>query len=136
MNENRAEHGSQQRGFSLVELMIALGVIALGVMAVAQLFPAATRGQLEDRLRTAASYHAQEQIENLRTAGWSHTDMGVGRHPQSGTEGIGVLGIWRRFYEVEQLPEPLANIKRVDVTVSFMSPAGPDTIVASTYMER
>ena len=37
-----------ERGITLIEMMIALVVLSLGVLAIAQLFPAGTRRQVRD----------------------------------------------------------------------------------------
>src|SRR5205085_2750395 len=50
---------ASEAGSSLVELLIALVVIALGVLAVAQLFPAGSRGQNRERMLSAANHYAQ-----------------------------------------------------------------------------
>ena len=56
---------SPERGTSLAELMIALVVLSIGLLAVAQLFPAGSRGQVQDRMLTTASYYAQGADELL-----------------------------------------------------------------------
>ena len=59
-----------ERGTSLAELMVALVVLSIGLLAVAQLFPAGSRGQVQDRMLTAASYYAQEKIEGFVNVPW------------------------------------------------------------------
>ena len=39
-----------ERGSTLIELMIALVILAIGLLAVNQLFPAGTRAQVRDRM--------------------------------------------------------------------------------------
>src|SRR2546425_10665132 len=100
-----------QRGTSLAELMIALVILSIGLLAVAQLFPAGSRGQVQDRMLTAANYYAQEKIETLVGLTWGAPELTVGTHA---TES---LGAWSRSYTVALLAAPLDNLKKITVTV-------------------
>src|SRR5262245_39335838 len=97
-----------ERGASLIELMIALVVLALGILAVGQLFPAGTRSQVSDKMLTSANYYAQEKIEILNHISWSDAQLTDGRHPAGiATEACGTSGRWQRFYNVTTLASPL-----------------------------
>ena len=56
---------SSQRGSSLVEIMMALVLLAIGLLAVNQLFPAGSRAQTRDRLTASANGYAQQKIEQV-----------------------------------------------------------------------
>ncbi|HEY2954586.1 MAG TPA: prepilin-type N-terminal cleavage/methylation domain-containing protein [Candidatus Eisenbacteria bacterium] len=106
-----------ERGTSLLELIVALTILAIGVLAVSQLFPAGTRSQVQDRLRTEAIQFAREKVEQLELTGWSGPDLTVGRHPAgAAVEPLGSLG---RSYQVDLLAAPLDNLKRVTVKVAW-----------------
>jgi type II secretory pathway pseudopilin PulG len=122
-----------ERGTSLAELMIALIVLSIGLLAVAQLFPAGSRSQLRDRMLTTANYYAQEKIEQFVNLPWTDTALDLGRHPAgTATEN---LGQWQRFYEVELLDPPLENLKKVTVTVTWKN-QGSRSVTATTYVRR
>lgn len=128
---------SDPRGMSLVELMIALILIAVGILAVGRMFPTGARAQVQDRLLTGANYYAQEKLEDLTGRTWSDSLLADGRHPAgTATESLG-NGNWKRFWTVSTLAAPLDNLKRVDVNVTYKG-AGqlPRTITATTYMRR
>jgi prepilin-type N-terminal cleavage/methylation domain-containing protein len=125
-----------ERGASLIELMIALVVLSLGILAVAQLFPAGARSQVRDRMMTSGSYYAQEKLEELNRLAWSDPALTTGRHPAgTATEALGATGKWRRHYDVADLPAPLDNLKKVTVTVgwTFM---GARSVQSVTYLRR
>lgn len=125
-----------ERGTSLIELMIALVVLSLGILAVAQLFPAGTRGQVKDRMMTAGTYYAQEKLESLNRITWSDAVLTVGRHPLGmATEDLGPTGKWHRYYDVSILPAPLDDLKKVTVTVTWTF-MGARSVQATTYLRR
>jgi hypothetical protein len=116
---------------------MALMVMAIGIFSVARLFPAGSRGQVQDRLAVGAGDYAQEKLEYLRGLAWSDANLTEGRHPAgSATESCG-SGRWQRFYVVTTMASPLDNLKKVDVTVSW-SGAGTSgrSVTTSTYVRR
>jgi hypothetical protein len=131
-----ARHRAGEEGTTLVELMIALVMLSLGILAIAQLFPAGARGQLRDRLATAGSYYAHEKIELLNRVSWSDTALAIGRHPGgTATEDLGTSGIWHRHYDVAAMPSPLDDLKKVTVTVEWTY-GGARSVQAITYFRR
>ena len=124
-----------ERGASLIELMIALVVLSLGILSLAQLFPAGSRGQLRDRMTTAATYYAQEKIEQLSSIEWNHADLSVGVHPAAGFDSLGDDRLWLRQYQVEQMTGSLNNLKKVTVTVQW-DYMGARSVQAVTYLRR
>jgi len=127
---------STERGASLVEVMVALVVLAVGILAVARLFPAGSQSQLQSRMTSNASYFARQKSEYLRTLPGSHADLGAGRHPAgSATEDLGDGGQWHRFYDVASLPAPLTSVRRIVVTVNWTW-QGTKTVRDTIYLRR
>jgi Tfp pilus assembly protein PilV len=122
------------RGISLVEVLIALVFLTVGVLAVGQLFPAGARAQTTARLTTSANYYAQERLEQLAGLDFSATDLDAGRHPASGTDAVGDHGTFGRFYEVTAMTSPLDNLKKVTVTVQWAG--GTRSVSTTTYVRR
>lgn len=121
-----------QRGVTLVELMIALVVLALGVMAVGALFPTGAREASKDNVFTVAHYHAQEKVEQLQRRTWNDPALALGRHPGT-DEDLG--SVWRRWYEVSSMPAPLDNLRKITVSVYWIGQSS-DTVTATTYVRR
>lgn len=127
----------RERGFSMVEVLIALIIMAVGIFSVARMFPAGARGQLQDRLTIGANDYVQEKVEYLRGLTWSSPDLTEGRHPAgTATESIG-NGRWQRFYVVTTMASPLDNLKKVDVTVTWSGAGVQDrSVTSTTYVRR
>lgn len=134
MTPSPSNPGRDERGITLVEVLIALVVLSIGILAVGQLFPAGSRSQVRSRMTTSASYYAQEKLEELSCASFTGAALSVGRHPTSGTEPVGSTGQWGRFYEVSALSAPLSNMKRVTVTVEWAG--GTRSVSTTTYVRR
>lgn len=125
-----------ERGLTLVEVLIAIIVMTTGILALGRLIPAATRGQVSDKMLTQANAYAQQKVEDLQTLTWSDPLLLDGRHPAGTTnEPLGSNGQWQLHYDVETLTAPLDNLRKITVTVewSFM---GPHNVTATTYVRR
>jgi Tfp pilus assembly protein PilV len=120
-----------EAGATLVELMVAVSILAVGILAVALLFPIGAREHVDDRLRTKASFFVQEKLERLREAPWNSTDLSVGSH---GPETLGENGNMVRTYLVAAMPPPLENLKKVTMIVTWRD--ATDTVKAVTYYRR
>ena len=133
MNDPRRE----EQGFSLIELMVTLIILAVGILAVGQIFPSGARSQEQDRLLTGANYWAQDKVEALSRKRWSDADLSDGRHPAgTATESL-EDGQWQRFYTVTTMTGTLTNLKNVTVTVTYKG-AGINSrsISTTTYVRR
>jgi Tfp pilus assembly protein PilV len=113
-------------------MCVALVVLSIGLLALGQLFPAGTRNSTQSRLRTDASFYAQQKIEDLGTLSWFDASLTAGRHPAGAVCDTLSNGAILRFYNVDVLPSPLNNLKRVAVTVSWNQ--GQRTINDTTYV--
>ena len=71
-----------QRGVSLLEVMVAVFILAVGVLGIAGLQVTGKRGNFESVQRTTATYLAQDLVERIRAnrANLSvYTNAGAGR---------------------------------------------------------
>jgi type II secretory pathway pseudopilin PulG len=125
-----------ERGISLIEILIALIFISIGLLGIAQLFPSAARGQLQDRMLQGGTYLAQEKLETLGNLTWADANLTVGRHPTGCTEACGDGGQWGRFWIVTAMGAPLDNLKKVTVTVQWRAAGTNGSVTNSTYLRR
>jgi prepilin-type N-terminal cleavage/methylation domain-containing protein len=128
---------ADERGFSIIELMVALVLLGLGILSVANLFPLSSRSQMRDRLRTSAADIAQQKMEQLRIKTWSAPDLTVGIHPDADGETLTLTneGTFNRRWIVESQSGAFADMKKVTVRVIWTLQR-PDTIDLVTYFRR
>jgi type II secretory pathway pseudopilin PulG len=60
-----------ERGFSLIETLIATGILAVSLVSLASLFAVAIRSNIASRTATNATVLAQQKLEELRGLAWS-----------------------------------------------------------------
>jgi prepilin-type N-terminal cleavage/methylation domain-containing protein len=125
-----------QQGVTLIELMMALVILSIGLMAVSQLFPAGVRGQVRDRLFSSGNYYAQEKLEEVAGKNWSDPELSLGRHPVANFETLGTNRTWLRFYQVDVMAVPLDNLRKVTVTVNWSYQDMARSVSTVTYVRR
>ena len=128
---------TREGGFSLIELMVALVLLGIGILSIANLFPLGSRTQLRDRMRTSAADLAQQKMEQLRIVSWSAADLSVGTHPSTSGETLSLTdeGTFNRRWIVESQAGAFADMKRVTVRVIWTYQR-PDTVNLITYFRR
>jgi prepilin-type N-terminal cleavage/methylation domain-containing protein len=74
----RAEFISNSRGFSLIEVVVAIGLLTAVSLGVAQLFAASTRSNLVARGNTITTALAEQKMEQIRSLTWGFDQDGLG----------------------------------------------------------
>lgn len=68
---------SNEAGFSLIETMVATLLLATGLVATAQMFALATRGNIAAQRSTYTATLAQDKMEQLRGLAWGFDSVGL-----------------------------------------------------------
>jgi uncharacterized protein (TIGR02598 family) len=66
---------SRQYGFSLVEIVLALGIISFVLVAIFGLFPVGYGNAMESRRETRAAYLAEQIINDLRSTPFNNASI-------------------------------------------------------------
>ncbi len=108
-------------GFTLLEVLIALAVLAIGMIAVIGTAGSSTRTAAELKSETFAHWVAMNELSSLRlTAGWPDTGTQKGHAEMAGQR-------WNWKAEIKTTSDP--DLLRVDIDVS--NAASPDAVVTS-----
>ena len=107
-----------KKGFTLLELLVSITILAIGILGLGALFPAAMRSTLLTRQNTQAMEFCQQKTEYLRNLNYEDADLTGGTHT---AESLDVKFV--REYTVTD-DHPAAGMKRVIVTVSWQQMGG------------
>ena len=121
-----------ERGFSLVELMVAItffGILMLGFLAI---FPLGMRSVEKGEKLTVASSLAQDEIERLKALPRADPDLAAGTHLDAANP---LLGLYARSWTVAD-DVPMAGMKAVNLMVSYSDNGIPRDVQIITYLAR
>ena len=82
------QHVADERGFSLLEALIATGVLAVSLVSLADLFGLAIRSNTAARSTTTATVLAQQKLEALRALAWTELGRSPANTLQENTPGF------------------------------------------------
>ncbi len=77
----------RDKGFSLLELIIAVAVLAIGLVGILQIFPVGLRASQRAGMMTKAAFLAQNKIEEVKISGFDAIAELPPKIPLSGSEG-------------------------------------------------
>lgn len=103
-----------EKGFSLLELLVAMTILAVGLLGVAGLQATAINGNLHGNTISQATVLAQDVIERIHAT--DYDDVNETNFPA--TENSVDGSIFNRTILIKD-NEPLNELKRVTVTVSW-----------------
>lgn len=102
-----------KKGFTLIEVLIGLVILAFGLLAIAGMQITSVKGNFFSNNLTQASILAQDRLEILRNLDWNHSDLSIGTHDEGQISGT----IFSRRYTVSLVPG--TNMLNIVVTVSW-----------------
>ena len=85
-----AKFNSNSRGFSLVEVVISMGLLTAVSLGVAQLFAVSTKANLTARGQTSTTAMAAQKLEQLRSLTWGFDLKGQGLPVTDSTTNLAV----------------------------------------------
>jgi Tfp pilus assembly protein PilV len=113
-------------GFSLIEVLFALTFLAVGILAVASMIPAGTRGVTQSRVITSGLMAAQIKMEDLKGTTFAALNPGTFSDTTS---------VFTRTWTVTD-SVPMAGCKRIQVTSRWTDNHGTQTTSLTSYVTR
>jgi len=132
MTTKRSSRGSKRRdrrqdgGFSLLEVLFALTFLAVGILAVASMIPAGTRGVSQARVLTSGLMAAQIKMEDLKGTAFLSLTPGTFSDTTS---------VFTRTWTVTD-SVPMANCKKIVVTSNWTDSHGGESTTLTSYVSR
>ena len=118
-----------EKGFSLLELVIALVILSVGLLGAAEMQVASVSGNAFSNNVAIATRLAQNKIEQLKKLPYSDAVLGAGDHDE-GT--LPETTIFSRSYNVNDLS---VEVKQIAVTVRWTDKV-QHTITLSTMKSK
>jgi len=116
----------------VVELLAALLIFGIGLVALAQVLPRGMETRDRGRRITVATQLAREQVETLRSIPYDHVDLSAGQHVDD--EEL-FNGRYRRRWTVQD-DTPIPDMKRIEVRVAFSTSEADSEAVIVTQRTR
>jgi prepilin-type N-terminal cleavage/methylation domain-containing protein len=107
----------KSKGFSLIEVLIALVILAIALLALAGLMVTTTKNNSFGNHMTEAATLAQDKLEELRVSPWASIANGNDAVP--GSTGITYTRNWNVSILANPNPPPNDLEKSVTITVSW-----------------
>ncbi len=119
----------KEKGFSLIEVLIGLIILAIGILAVAGMQITSIGGASFSNNITQASVIAQDRLEFLK--GWPLTDarLDTNNYPNDIT-----VGIFTGSYQANRNANP--NFVTIIYTISWLEKGVPHTVSFRTIKGR
>jgi type IV pilus assembly protein PilV len=135
---------NENKGFTIVEVMIALAIFSIGYLAYSSLQISATKSNTKARWLTLAVTCATDKIEQLLELPYSHADLSAGTHTLAeDADGIDNNSDGRIDEPSESGPlnftwtvtddVPIANVKTISISITWKNAYGQNTINLDYY---
>lgn len=123
----KADYASNQNGFSLIEVLIAMGILAMSMLAAASMQFGSIRNNASGNMATQASMLAKAQMEVLKNTS-DITTLADGVENNIDADGQ-PGGIYNRSWTVANMG---ATARRITVTVEWSKRGKSRRIVLSS----
>jgi Tfp pilus assembly protein PilV len=110
----------------LIELLIAIVVMAIGLLGAAQMIPLAMAGVTQAGQRTRSVQFAQERLDDLRAADFSDAALTAGTYTET------IENMTLSWTIADSIPVP--NTKRIQLTASWPTIRGTQTSSFTTFL--
>jgi prepilin-type N-terminal cleavage/methylation domain-containing protein len=121
----------KRQAFSLIELVIAIGILAVGLVGSLRVFPVGLRASRRSEVNSRSAMAAQRVIESLKLRSWETLTDGetvVQEDEFKVTTQVASSGVAR-------LVDP-SRLKRVDVIIEWEQEGSVRRMAVSTYARR
>ena len=116
-----------KKGFTIVEVMIAMAIFAIGILGVAKMQLKSTNSNTTSRTMTEASTFAVDQIEQLMSVPYDNAAMAANSYTNIQNQMYNLS--WRITDN-----NPVTNTKQIAMTVTFRN--GTRTFTTNYYRAK
>jgi len=117
------------RGSGLVEIMVALTIFGIGLVAAVRMLPESSAKTTRSRNKTVAVNLAQEKMEELLARAFKDADLNAGNHDDPENP---VDGHYNRTWTITD-NTPVTGMKMISVSVTFPTASADSVATLRTY---
>jgi type IV pilus modification protein PilV len=123
---------SNDEGFSLIEVMVAMMILTVGLLSLAQMMVVATNSNSLSGRMTSCSALAKEQLERLKASPFYTNPAALVRNPilAAGGDTMNTVGGYSQVYDDEGLPTAGAGMYEVRWQITDVPTALPLEMVS------
>lgn len=124
-----------RRGFTLIEIIMAMAIMAIGIIGVVRLLPVGLRASKSSEIMSRAAFLAQEKLEELKLAGFEELSA---PNPTIALEGEEGDYTWRAEILEVSLEGVISSehIRSLSLTVSWEEKGKPRSQKFVTYIRE
>ena len=116
----RACRQKREKGFTMLEVLVAISILSFGLLSLASMQVAAINGNSGANRLTEATTWAQDKLEDLMALPGTHADLSDGNHgPVTAASGNNNYTIDWNVVDNVNPGDPIDNAKLVTVTVTW-----------------
>lgn len=123
---------NNRNGATLVEIMIAMLIFGIGIIAAVRALPESSQKTTRSRNISKAVNLAQEKVEELMGVSWNHADLAAGAHVDP-TNPIETHYI--RSWSVQD-NTPVESMKTISVSVTFPTSSADSVATLRTFRSQ
>ncbi|MEW6674880.1 MAG: prepilin-type N-terminal cleavage/methylation domain-containing protein [Nitrospirota bacterium] len=129
-------HHKNQNGFTLVEVLIALAILSIGLLALAGLQVVVIKGNTGSKNLSSAVILAEAKIEELKKSGFVNLVNGNFQDANNPVNETGQAGgIFTRSWAIADYLGS-ADMKQITVTLTWTDSVGDHTISVTTVFSK
>ena len=122
---------SDKGGFTIIEMLVAIVVLALGIMGISSVFPLSLRVAQNMKAITKGTVYAHQKLEELRTLPYNHPLLDAGNSSISDPAETLENNYIRQCWVDGNIP--MSGMRRVRVKVKWTHPSS-DSVEIFTYI--
>jgi len=122
--KNKTDKG--QRGFTLIEMCIAMVVMMVAALASSSLFVFSMRNNVGGSERALAMAVAQQQLEQIRSVSFEDATLNVATNTSTVRSGARNYTVQRVVADEINLDNSPKQLRRITITVTPQAAAGPN----------
>jgi len=107
----------KSNGFSLIEVLVSLVILAISLLALAALMTTTTKNNAFGGQMTEAATLAQDKLEELRVTQWGNINGGA--DVRTGATGINYARSWTVATNAIVPPTPEPALRTVTITINW-----------------